>query len=400
LEGRRVAVIAACPFPGNHGTPGSIREIVQAQARQGQDVHVVTYPLHDTLPIEGPMIHRVRALGTTQRIVVGPTWHRPFFDALTVGKLYSVNRQYQIDIIHGYNYEGALIGYIGKKLLRKPLIYSAINTMADELPTYRFIRPQLIARGIARFLDYITPRLADHIIALSDDLKRFLVARGIAPEKITVIPNGIDPAPFAGNDPQHMRRHYALNDRPLIVYTGLLNEFQRIDYLLLAMQQVVQKFPSAVLLCVANLVEEVDLRRHQSMVKTLGLLDNVITTEPQPFERVPDFLAAADIAVLARPDCPGLPTKLLNYMAAKRAIVCPVGTAKWLTHMHDVFAVRDHDVAELARGITTLLQSPQLRAQLGLNAFKTLQDRFALSTIVKQMDAVYETCLSKDSDEE
>ena len=43
-------MLAACPFPANHGTPGSIRELAEATADRGHEVHVVTYHFGENLP--------------------------------------------------------------------------------------------------------------------------------------------------------------------------------------------------------------------------------------------------------------------------------------------------------------------------------------------------------------
>ena len=38
-------MVAACPFPGNHGSPASIREMSMALADLGHNIHIVTYPM-------------------------------------------------------------------------------------------------------------------------------------------------------------------------------------------------------------------------------------------------------------------------------------------------------------------------------------------------------------------
>src|SRR5256885_10579132 len=55
----KICVLAACPFPANHGTPGSIRELVEATAERGHDVHVVTYHIGEKLPLRGARLHRI-----------------------------------------------------------------------------------------------------------------------------------------------------------------------------------------------------------------------------------------------------------------------------------------------------------------------------------------------------
>ena len=132
-------------------------------------------------PVDGLVIHRVAALGTNRKITVGPSWQRLGFDALLIPKLIQTIRNLRADIIHAHNFEGALAGFPARLITGRPLIYNAINTMIDELHTYDFIRPKIVANGLARLLDYWVPRLANHIIADTEQLYEFMLKQGISP---------------------------------------------------------------------------------------------------------------------------------------------------------------------------------------------------------------------------
>jgi glycosyltransferase involved in cell wall biosynthesis len=391
-----IAAIAPCPFPVNHGTPASIREIVQVQGKRGHDVHVITYPLKDNIPITGVILHRVRSVGGSQQIVVGPTIQRPLFDLQMIWKLCEVIKKHRVDVIHGYNYEGGLIGYLAKKWTGKPLVYTQLNSMIDELPSYDFIRPKFLATGLAKALDYSVPRMADHVIPISEELIDFLIEKGIDPKKMTLIRMGIDPEMFWNKDPELMRRKYNLGNRPIVIYTGLLNEFQRIDYLIQSMKVVISEFPQALLLMVGNYIDEVQLDKYRAMARELGVLDNIMFTDERPLEEIPYFLAAADVAVVPRPDCPGVPIKMLNYMAAGNAIVCPIGSSKGLKNMYDAIIVKDHNAEEIGWGTVKLLKDPELRRRLGENARKSVNELFSLKAITEKIDEVYEKVLNDE----
>src|SRR5213080_586463 len=120
-----VVMVAACPFPANHGTPAAIREMSQELARRGHTVRVVTYPLSDSIPIEGVAIDRVRPIGFDRTITVGPSYRRLIYDFLLVFKLLRVVQKHQIQIIHAHNYEAALIAGLVAWLTGLPLIYNA-----------------------------------------------------------------------------------------------------------------------------------------------------------------------------------------------------------------------------------------------------------------------------------
>src|SRR5436309_10781875 len=81
-----VCMLAACPFPANHGTPGSIREMAEAISAEGHDVHIVTYHFGEDIPVRGPQLHRITPLTGEQAVVVGPTVRRPLYDLQMVFK--------------------------------------------------------------------------------------------------------------------------------------------------------------------------------------------------------------------------------------------------------------------------------------------------------------------------
>ena len=389
-----IAVIAPCPFPANHGTPGSIREIVQRQVELGYDVHVFTYPLSDDVPLEpAPKLHRVAMVGSSRAIRVGPMWRRPLWNLMIVWQICRLARKYRFQAIHAYNYEGALFGWLARLWLRKPLIFHHFNTMIDELPSYNFIRPQWVASLLARGLDYWAPRMSTRIIAISDPIEKFLLRQGIQPSRIVKIPMGVESRVFKNRDGSRVRQAYGLGKRPLVVYAGLLNRFQRLDILLEGMAEVVRRRPDARLMLVTNYIEPQDRRDCDELMGRLGLHEHVIITPPEPFERVPDYLAAADVCVVSRPDCPGVAVKMLNYMAAGRAIVVPAGSSMGLVHLQDVLIVPDHDATALGRGVLEILDNDALRVRLESHAPQTLEERFGLTTICDQIGGVYRDVL-------
>ncbi len=388
----RVAMVVASPYPANHGTPAAIREASEALAQQGHAVHIVTYHAgqEGPPPVSGITIHRIRDWGFSRKMVVGPTAQKPLLDLLLVRRLCQVIRAEKIDLIHAHNYEGALVGYLAKKWTGRPLLYNAVNTMGSELAGYNFIRPRFLAHLLARFLDWIVPRMADHVLVISEALSTFLTRQGIAPDRITTIPLGVVVEQFTGIDPAPVRAQLGIGARPLIVYTGVLDSFQGIDDLLKAMQFVAVRCPEAVLLIVGTIAKPQDLLHYRTRIEVLGLQTQVILKTDQPFETVPPFLAAADVAVVPRSDCPGFPVKLLNYMAAGKAIVSFRGSAKGLRHLYNGIVVENYQWEKLGEGMLKLIQDPALARSLGENARRGVLEVFHWRALAMGMGVVYD----------
>ncbi len=389
-----IAMVAACPFPANHGTPAAIRDMSEELARRGHAVRVVTYPLSDDIPINGVAIDRVRQIGFNRVISVGPSYQRLIFDFLLIFKLLQVVRKHRIDIIHAHNYEATLVAGIVGRLCRLPVIYNAINTMIGELPSFGFIRPRALAVGLAKLLDYATPRVADEVIADTAELHRFLLDLGVAPERVTTINSGVWPEMFASGDASKVRARFAFANEPLIIYTGTFDEFQGLDYLLSAFRIVHQREPLAKLMLVGSTVNPNHRSKYAKMAEQLGVASSVTITSCALGD-LPDFLAAADIAVVPRPESGGIPTKLLNYMAAGKAIVSFEKSATILEDGKTGRLVAPATAERLAIGLISLLEDRNLALELGRNARSIVFERFAWPCIVERIEGVYDKVFAK-----
>jgi 1,2-diacylglycerol 3-alpha-glucosyltransferase len=389
-----IAMVAACPFPANHGSAASIREMSDTLSQMGHSVHIVTYPTgQENIAVRYAKVHRTGPFRPETNARVGPSPEKFREDLALFRLLRRVVKREGIDIIHAHNYEGALIGVMAKWITRRPLLYNAVNLMSDELAGYRFIRPAWLAQAMARGLDWFVPIFPDHVTAVSPELKQWFVKRGIAERKLDMIPAGIVPDLFDRADPEKIRHRHGITGGPIVMYTGVLNAFQRIDYLLRAFALVSKQIPEARLVMVSPLVCESLEREHRQAADRLGISDSIMWIAPHSLEDLPNYLALADVTVISRPECPGHPVKLLNYMLAAKPIVCFEGAAKGLRHLHDALIVRDHDCEALGNGIVTLLKDRELAVRLGANAHATVLANFDWRIICQRIERIYKRLL-------
>ena len=391
-----IAMVAACPFPANRGSAASIREMSDTLSQMGHAVHIVTYPTgQEDIVVRHAKVHRTGPFRPETKAKVGPSREKFLRDLALLRLLQRVIQHERVDIIHAHNYEGALIGVMAKWITGRPLLYNAVNLMSDELPGYGFIRPVWLAHAIAHGLDWFVPIFPDHITAVSPELKQWFVERGIAERKVDMVPAGIVPEMFDNADPEKLRRRHRINGRAIVMYTGVLNAFQRIDYLLRAFAVVSKQRPDALLVMVSPLVSESDQRKHKKLADQLGISDAIMWIAPHSLEDLPSYLALANVTVISRPECPGHPVKLLNYMLAGKPIVCFEGAAKGLRHLHDAFIAPNHDCEALGKGIITLLKDRALAAKLGANALTTVLANFDWRRICARIERIYDRLLGK-----
>jgi glycosyltransferase involved in cell wall biosynthesis len=391
-----IAMVAACAFPANHGSPASVREMSDTLSQMGHAVHIVTYSTgQEDIVVRYAKVHRTGPFRPETNAKVGPSPEKFLEDLALFRLLLRVVKRERIDIIHAHNYEAALIGVMAKWITGRPLLYNAVNLMSDELAGYRFIRPAWLARAIAHGLDWFVPIFPDHITAVSPELKQWFIERGTAGKKVDMVPAGIVPEMFDNADPEKIRRRHPINGRAIVMYTGVLNAFQRIDYLLRAFAVVSKQLPDTLLMMVSALVSESHQREHKKLADQLGISEAIMWIAPHSLEDLPSYLAVATVTVISRPECPGHPVKLLNYMLAGKPIVCFEGAAKGLRHLHDAFIVPNHDYEALGNGIITLLKDRELTARLGANARTTAISDFDWRIICQRIEHIYDKLLGK-----
>ncbi|MGI9115207.1 MAG: glycosyltransferase family 4 protein [Chthoniobacterales bacterium] len=388
----RIAMVAACPFPANHGSAASIREMSDTLADMGHDVHIVTYPTgQEEIKVRRAQVHRTSEFRPETDAKVGPSSEKFVLDWKLLRLLLRVVREKNIDVIHAHNYEGALLGIVAKWMTRRPLLYNAVNLMSDELASYRFIRPVWLAHALGHTLDWFVPIFPDHITAVSPELRQWFVNNGVRESKVDTVPAGIEPEMFDRASPEKYR-HLA-GDHPVIMYTGVLNAFQRIDYLLRAFAVAAREESRARLLMVSPLRSASHEAEHKQLATELGIAEKTVWIAPHALEELPSYLALADVTVVPRPDCPGHPVKLLNYMLARKPTVCFAGAAKGVRHLHDAFIVPDHDWNALGQGMVTLLRDRPLAERLATNARATVLAEFDWRQICPRIERIYDRLL-------
>jgi glycosyltransferase involved in cell wall biosynthesis len=355
----RVLMVAACPFPAGRGTPLRIQRLAEALTLRGQQVQLVAYHITDGSGAFPHPVERIFNRAVSRRLPPGPTLAKLLLydPALAVRVARILDRQ-PADIIHAHHCEGLLASAYGGWRYRVPLVFDAHTLLASELPSYRIGLGQRVSRHFGGWLDGLLPRLADHTLAVTDDIRRCLITQhGINPNSVSVAMNGVELERFDVAAAAHP--HESAGARRLI-YTGTLAPYQGIDLLLHAFAIVRRTQPEIRL----DICTDSPFTRWESLAAELNIADSIHLVRGD-LEALPERLAEASIALLPRPVCAGIPQKLLNYMAAARPIVAFAGSAKMLVHEKTGLVVPGDDQHAFAAAILRLLHAPVLAASLG-----------------------------------
>jgi glycosyltransferase involved in cell wall biosynthesis len=216
------------------------------------------------------------------------------------------------------------------------------------------------------------------VVGITDGFKRYLLNLGLRPERVAVIPNGVAWETFAGVPPsEELRRTERLDGRFLVGYVGNMGLAQRLDTVLEAAEQLRHE-PVTFLF----LGEGIEKQRLMALARARAL-GNVRFLGGVPRQQVPSVLATCDALLVILRDDPlfeiTMPSKIYEYMAAAKPILCSVGgeAAALVAESGCGLPVRPSDGEALAESIRTLLADPLRCRALGEAGAACARARFA-----------------------
>lgn len=247
-----------------------------------------------------------------------------------------------------------------------------------------------------------TYQKAERILCVSEPAKRNLTENWqVDPEKIVVMPNGVDCDLFHPDYDSSAARHaLGLADEPTIGFVGGFQHWHGIELLVESFSEVLEKIPEARLILVG------DGRARGSIEKKIeecGVRSAVTITGIVPQRDVPVMLAAIDVAVLPYPDLPMelwfSPLKLYEYMAAGKAITASASgqIAEVIEDGVDGILVPPGDITVLAERLIELLKDAKLRSELGRRARQKAIEHHSWDNYITKLESVYRDVLKWQS---
>ena len=276
------------------------------------------------------------------------------------------------DLVHAHGIRGAWIGAQAASRVNLPCVFTAHNLVS---------RLGLLSRV---GLNYAARRCSQ-IIAVSHAVSDSLQINGIEAEKISVIPNGVEIAPFDSPfDPAAFRARLALpQDAPLLAAVGRLAQEKGFDVLLHTFPFVQTEIPDARLLLVGAGPERADLE------KIAAENPAIIFTGHQP-DVVP-FLRGADVvAVPSRQEGQGIAA--LEAMAARKPVVASRvgGLAETIVENETGLLVSPDNSLELAAALVSLLRDGVRQAKMGEAGRLRVEQNYTALNMALQTARLYE----------
>jgi glycosyltransferase involved in cell wall biosynthesis len=316
-ESYKILMIAPTSFFSDYGCSVRILEETRALQRQGNELTVCTYRNGQDSP--GLDIRRTPPIPFREQYEVGSSPHKIAFDLFLFWTvLFSALRR-RPDVIHAHMHEGALIGQIVGRLLRIPMVFDFQGSLTGEMLDHKFLHQESRFYLPLRWLETKLDRLSPVILTSSHNARQLLITEfGCRPERVQPVPDCVDTnafyPPAQGEQATLAERKAALGipaDRELVVYLGLLADYQGTDVLLQAIAQVLRQREDVHFLIMGFPAVE----HYRLMAQRLGVADHTTFTGKIPYQQARDYLALGNVAVAPKLSTTEGSGKILNYMA-------------------------------------------------------------------------------------
>lgn len=280
-----------------------------------------------------------------------------------------------------------VVASLTAKLSARPLIIGCPDWMSAYAADLSGKSLNSLGPIIMQFMENTIYRISDGIFTTTHFLKRLLCYYGIDEKKITVIPNGVDITMFRPDiDASEIMERYRLSDHCVILFTGHLEEWAGINLIYDLALRLGKEYPKSVILLVGSgdRIGEIF-----SKLSRKNLSHMLVHAGVQPFEKMPQFNAAADIALCLFPNTPvshaASPLKLFEYMGAGKAIVATdvTGTSEVLEESAGIL-VSSADTGKICSAVVRLCKNNELRNKLGKNARKLAEDKYSWNNLSKE----------------
>lgn len=302
-------------------------------------------------------------------------------------------REKKPDIIHAHQYP-VFFSDVSAAMsrLRRMVLLLHVHVISEPRSVFSSFISEMYYRTVGR----LTFKTAHGVVTPSFAYKSMLAEMGVEPEKIRVIPYGIDLSRFDfKNDGEAFRKRYNCDGSSVILSVGRLNYQKGFQYLLKAMPIVLQKIPDAKLVVVGDGEQFTYLNE---LSQSLGLSNSVIFTGALPPMGIPDAYAAADVFVLPS-IFESFGIALIEAQAAGKPVVgTRVGGApEALQEDETGFLVDPGDSEQLGEAIIRVLSDEELAREMGENGKKFVEARFDIRNIVDDVTAVYEELIMNNA---
>jgi glycosyltransferase involved in cell wall biosynthesis len=244
------------------------------------------------------------------------------------------------------------------------------------------------AISLATKLEEMCYRRASQVVVVTRGLYDRLVQRGVSAEKLCIIPNGanIDLFIFNQNGRERIRSELGLERKFIAIYAGIHGLAQGLETILEA-AKILQSTPEIHILLVGDGPKKAEL----VALATSFNLPNLTLLPEKPRDQIPDYLSAADVALIPLKKAEifksALPSKIFDAWACARPVLLSIdGEARSVVEsVSGGIFIPPEDPEMMAEKLIYLMNSPFERQQMGENGLKYTRQYHSRAALAEKL---------------
>jgi len=302
--------------------------LAERMVLRGHNIRVIDYEILWREEVERKLLSKKKRYKVARlfknafhEVIRPPIIKFPLLDYFSMLITYTKEIKYQLRVFKPdvIILDGILSPYLAIRAAKRfkiKTIYYCIDVNYKLIP-YKILQP------FGKILERINMKKVDLVLSINEVLREYTINMGVIAKNSKVIRAGVDFKRFNSNiDGKKIRDKYTIKDTDtLVIFIGWLYHFSGLKEVIRGINNFREKAIKLIIVGDGDAYQDIDLLR-----KKLDLEDKIIMVGRKPYERIPKFLAAADICILPAYNNEIMryivPIKIYEYMAMQKPVLC------------------------------------------------------------------------------
>lgn len=303
-----------------------------------------------------------------------------------------ISRKYPSDVILATSTPLTIFipAFIATLFNPAPIVFE-VRDLWPDVPIAMGLLKNKVLVFLAKKLELFAYKFSTHIVALSEDMKKGVVSKGVLDAKVTVIPNASDIDRFIPRKNSTFIRSLGISlDKVTFVYAGTFGRVNYVDYLV----QLAYAMREDKRIHFIGVGSGSEFDRINCEAKLIGVLDiNLNLVKEVSKQEIYDLLSGADMACSLTAKIPVLEwnsaNKFFDGLAAGCAVFVNHGGWQADTLCKNAAGGQlDWDVAVASEQLKIFLDKPELLARMKSNARSLAEREFSRDELVSRLESV------------
>ena len=393
-------------IPLHSGYTFRTRAILENQRKLGWQTEHLTSPKHnlatknDIVDETVDDLHFYRALPISSFISKLPVFNQWAIVSAVEKRLEEIIDEVKPDILHSHS--PALNGLAAVRVGKRhniPVVYEIRAFWEDAAVDHGTTTEGSLRYKLTKALETHVIKQADAVTTICEGLRSDIVSRGISEDKVTVIPNAVDPDKFnmGGDVDKKLQSKLGLAGNKVLGFIGSFYAYEGLPLLIQSLPLILAEDKDIKVLLVGGGPQEAEVKK---LVSDLSLNDSVIFTGRVSHNEVQSYYDLVDVFVYPRLSMRltelVTPLKPLEAMAQGRLVVASdVGGHKELIKQNETgLLFKANDVSDLASVIVRLLENEETWPVLKKTARDFVVRERTWEKSVERYSAIYDRLMS------